>query len=215
MTNTNVSLFSDLRTILEQSEPISCVAQLQCSSSKSWTLMSRSTWVQPVTSARVCGETIAMGSVAAALTRASVRSSCRSQKCVQSPISPFLTHQQRSEAALISVVQQAYVNGISTRKIEALVKHLGVENLDKSAVSRMCSSLDEHIQAFRARRIDIEVPYLFLDATYLKVRQNQRIVSHAVFIGWVCMRRGRDESSTLWDRRAKITRAGRFSCAAW
>lgn len=95
---------------------------------------------------------------------------------------PFLTHRQRAETALISVVQRAYINGISTRKIDALAQELGVKNLDKSTVSRMCTSLDEYIHAFRTRRIDIAVPYLFLDATYIKVRQNHRIVSHAVFV---------------------------------
>jgi transposase-like protein len=95
---------------------------------------------------------------------------------------PFLAARKRSEAALISVVQQAYVNGVSTRKMEALAQELGVANLDKSTVSRMCKSLDEHVLAFRTRRFDAAVPYVFLDATYVKVRQNHRIVSHAVFV---------------------------------
>ena len=95
---------------------------------------------------------------------------------------PFLAAHKRSEAALISVVQQAYVNGVSTRKMEALAQELGVANLDKSTVSRMCKSLDEHVLAFRTRRFDAAVPYVFLDATYVKVRQNHRIVSHAVFV---------------------------------
>lgn len=95
---------------------------------------------------------------------------------------PFLTPRKRTETALLTVVQQAYVNGVSTRKMEALAKELGVENLDKSTVSRMCSELDTHVQAFRTRPLTVAVPYLFLDATYLKVRQNHRIVSHAVYV---------------------------------
>ena len=144
---------------------ISHVALLHSSSSKSWTLMSRSAWVQPAASALACGGTTALDSVSVASTHASVRSSCRTQLRAETYFPPFLTHRKRSEAALISVVQQAYVNGISTRKIEALVKQIGDENLDKSTVSRVCSSLDEHIQSFRERRIDIEVPYLFVDVT--------------------------------------------------
>ena len=61
--------------------------------------------------------------------------------------------------------------------IEALAQDLGGKNLDKSTVSRMCTALEEYIHAFRMRHIDIVVPYLFLDATSIKVRQNHRIVS--------------------------------------
>ena len=73
------------------------------------------------------------------------------------------------------------MHGISTRNIDALAQELGVKNLDKSTVLRMCTSLEEHT-AFRTRRIDIAVPYLFLDTTPIKVRQNHRIVMHAVFV---------------------------------
>ena len=93
-----------------------------------------------------------------------------------------LTLRQRTETALISVVQRTAVNGISTRKIEVLAQELGIKNLDKSTVSCMCTALDEYIHALRTRRIDIAVPYLFLDATSIKVRQNHRIVSYAVFV---------------------------------
>lgn len=183
MTNTNVSLFDDLRNMLEQSEPDflrRAVAML----------------FQQIMDADVTQRVGATRHQRSGVRR-NYRNGFRQRRLdtrvgtieLQIPklraetyFPPFLTHRKRSEAALISVVQQAYVNGISTRKIEALVKQLGVENLDKSMVSRMCSSLDEHIQSFRDRRIDIEVPYLFLDATYIKVRQNHRIVSHAVFI---------------------------------
>ena len=96
-------------------------------------------------------------------------------------VPPFLTHRQRAETALISVVQRTAVHGISTRKIKALAQELGVKNLDKNTVSCMSTALDEYIHALRTRRIDIAVPDLFLDATSIKMRQNHRFVSHAVF----------------------------------
>jgi len=93
-----------------------------------------------------------------------------------------LTHRQRAETALISVVQRTAVHGISTRKIEALAQELGVKNLNKNTVSCMSTALDEYIHALRTRRIDIAVLDLFLDATSIKMRQNHRFVSHAVFV---------------------------------
>ncbi len=94
----------------------------------------------------------------------------------------FLEPRRRAEQALISVIQQAYIEGVSTRKVDDLVRALGLDGIDKSAVSRICQSLDELVTAFRSRPLEGSYPYLWLDALYLKVRQNGRIVSMAVVI---------------------------------
>jgi putative transposase len=79
-------------------------------------------------------------------------------------------------------VQQAYVEGVSTRKVDELLQALGVGSFDKSAVSRACQALDGVVQAFRQRPLEGRFPYVWLDALYLKVRQNHRIVSLALVI---------------------------------
>lgn len=94
----------------------------------------------------------------------------------------FLEPRKRAEQALLNVIQQAYVEGVSTRKVDDLVRALGLDGIDKSTVSRICQSLDEVVTAFRTRPLDGAYPYLWLDALYLKVRQNGRIVSMAVVI---------------------------------
>lgn len=94
----------------------------------------------------------------------------------------LLEPRRRAEQALLAVVQQAYVEGVSTRKVDDLVQAMGLTGLDKSAVSRICKGLDEVVQAFRNRPLEGRYPYVWLDATYLKVRQNHRIVSQAVVI---------------------------------
>lgn len=95
---------------------------------------------------------------------------------------PFLEPRKRSEQALFLVVQQAYVSGVSTRKVDDLVQAMGLERMDKSQVSRICKALDEQVQAFRNRPIENDIVYLWLDATYLKVRENGRVVSMAVVV---------------------------------
>jgi transposase-like protein len=94
----------------------------------------------------------------------------------------LLEPRRRAERALLAVVQQAYVAGVSTRKVDELVQALGLSGVDKSAVSRMCRELDEVVEQFRQRPLQGAYPYLWLDALYLKVRQNHRIVSQAVVI---------------------------------
>ena len=94
----------------------------------------------------------------------------------------FLEPRRRAERALLAVVQTAYVKGLSTRKVDELVQALGLTGVDKSKVSRICKELDEAVAAFRNRPLEAEYPYLWLDALYLKVRQNHRIVSMAVVI---------------------------------
>jgi transposase-like protein len=94
----------------------------------------------------------------------------------------LLEPRRRAEQALLAVVQQAYVEGVSTRKVDDLVQALGLSGVDQSAVSRMCRELDPLVEQFRQRPLTHAYPYLWLDALYLKVRQNHRIVSQAVVI---------------------------------
>ena len=96
----------------------------------------------------------------------------------------WLEPRKRSEQALVAVVAEAYVNGVSTRKVEALVQSLGIASLSKSEVSRLCTSLDAQVQAFRTRRLDAVYPYLWLDARYEKVREDHRVVSMAVIVAY-------------------------------
>jgi putative transposase len=88
----------------------------------------------------------------------------------------------RAEHALLAVVQQAYVLGISTRKVDDLLRALGLTGIDKSQVSRMCKELDGLVDEFRNRPLEGKYPYLWLDALYLKVRQNHRVVSQAAVV---------------------------------
>ena len=90
---------------------------------------------------------------------------------------------RRTERALLAVVQEAYVQGVSTRRVDDLVRALGIEGISKSEVSRICASLDAEVEAFRARPLgDAACPYLFLDATYVKVREAGRVVSMAALV---------------------------------
>ena len=93
----------------------------------------------------------------------------------------FLAPRKRSEQALLSVVQQAYVCGVSTRRVDQLVESLGLR-VSKSEVSRMCAGLDEQVEAFRARPLEGRYPYLFLDAKVEKVRDGGRVQRKCVVI---------------------------------
>jgi putative transposase len=84
----------------------------------------------------------------------------------------FLEPRKRSEQALLSVVAEAYVNGVSTRKVERLVEQLGVDAMSKSTVSRICQQLDERVEAFRNRPLEGAYPYLWLDARVERVRES-------------------------------------------
>jgi putative transposase len=94
----------------------------------------------------------------------------------------LLEPRRRHERALLSVVQQAYVHGVSTRAVDHLAEALGVKGISKDQVSRICKELDGQVHAFRTRRLDGEYPYVMLDATFEKVRENGRVVSMAVLI---------------------------------
>jgi putative transposase len=94
----------------------------------------------------------------------------------------LLEPRKRSEQALLAVIQEAYVKGVSTRKVDDLVRALGLSGVDKSKVSRICKALDEVVEKFRNRPLEGEHPYMWLDALYPKVRQNHRVVGMALVI---------------------------------
>ncbi len=94
----------------------------------------------------------------------------------------FLEPRRMAEKALTAVVQEAYVHGVSTRSVDDLVQAMGMSGISKSQVSRLCAEIDEKVKAFLARPIEGDWPYLWIDATYVKVRQNGRIVSVAVIV---------------------------------
>ena len=94
----------------------------------------------------------------------------------------FLEPRRMAEKALTAVIQEAYIQGISTRSVDDLVKAMGMSGISKSQVSRLCEEIDERVQAFLDRPIEGDWPYLWIDATYVKVRQAGRIVSVAVIV---------------------------------
>ncbi len=95
----------------------------------------------------------------------------------------LLDPRRRAERALLAVVQEAYVLGVSTRRVDDLVRALGIDGISKSEVSRICAALDAEVEAFRARSlVEHACPYVWLDATYLKVREAGRVVSMAALI---------------------------------
>jgi len=96
---------------------------------------------------------------------------------------PSLLEPRRlAEQALVSVVQEAYVHGVSTRKVDDLVKAMGLDGIDKSTVSRLCKELDGQVERFRQRPLGANYPYMWLDATYLKVRENGRVQGMALVV---------------------------------
>ena len=120
----------------------------------------------------------------------------------------FLEPRRMAEKALTAVIQEAYVQGISTRSVDELVQAMGMSGISKSQVSRLCAEIDEKVKAFLDRPIEGDWPYVWLDATYLKVRQNGRIVSVAVIIATgangdgrrevLGMTVGASEAETFW-----------------
>jgi len=94
----------------------------------------------------------------------------------------FLEPRRMAEKALTAVIQEAYVQGISTRSVDDLVKAMGMSGISKSQVSRLCEEIDDKIASFLNRPLEGDWPYVWLDATYLKVRHDGRIVSVAVVI---------------------------------
>ena len=94
----------------------------------------------------------------------------------------LLEPRRRHERALLAVVQEAYIHGVSTRAVDNLAQALGINSISKDQVSRICKELDAQVHAFRTRRLDGEFPYIFLDATFEKVRENGRVISMATLI---------------------------------
>jgi putative transposase len=108
----------------------------------------------------------------------------------------FLEPRRRSEQALLSVVQQAYVCGVSTRRVDQLVESLGLR-ISRSEVSRICAGLDEQVEAFRTRPLEGAYPYVFLDAKVEKVRDGGRVVAKALVIAHGVHETGRREILSL------------------
>jgi transposase-like protein len=131
----------------------------------------------------------------------------------------FLEPRRLAEKALTAVIQEAYVQGISTRSVDDLVKAMGMSGISKSQVSRLCEEIDGKVKAFLDRPIEGDWPYLWIDATYVKVRQAGRIVSVAVIVAVGVNSDGRrevlgmdigpSEAEPFWtDFLRKLTRRG-------
>jgi transposase-like protein len=105
----------------------------------------------------------------------------------------FLEPRRAAEKALVAVIQEAYVQGVSTRSVDELVKAMGMTGISKSQVSRLCADIDERVHTFLERPIEGSWPYLWIDATYVKVREAGRIVSVAVIIAVAVNTDGRRE----------------------
>ena len=131
----------------------------------------------------------------------------------------FLEPRRMAEKALTAVIQEAYIQGISTRSVDDLVQAMGGTGVSKSQVSRLCQEIDERVGAFLDRPIEGEWPYLWIDATYVKVRQDGRIVSVAVIVAVGVNSDGRrevlgmdvgpSEAETFWtDFLRKLARRG-------
>lgn len=94
----------------------------------------------------------------------------------------LLEPRRRAERALVAVIQEAYVHGVSTRRVDEVVQALGLQGISKSQVSRLCQELDAEVERFRLRRLMPAYPYVWLDATSVKVRQDGRVSSMAVVV---------------------------------
>ena len=105
----------------------------------------------------------------------------------------FVTEKKRSEQALIQVVQECWLSGVSTRKIENIARRLGIESLSASEVSEINGGLDQMVEEFRTRRLDAEYPVIWADALYEKIRDNHRVVSKAVMVVKAVNLEGRQE----------------------
>lgn len=105
----------------------------------------------------------------------------------------FLEPRRTSEKALVAVIQEAWIGGVSTRRVDDLVQAMGLNGISKSTVSKLCKDIDERVDDFLNRPLSGEWPYLWLDATYLKVRQGGRIVSVAAIIAVAVNTDGRRE----------------------
>lgn len=106
---------------------------------------------------------------------------------------PFLEPRKTSEKALVAVIQEAWISGVSTRRVDDLVQAMGLTGISKSQVSKLCKEIDERVNTFLDRPLEGDWPYLWLDATYLKQREGGRIVSVAAIIAVAVNTDGRRE----------------------
>jgi putative transposase len=106
---------------------------------------------------------------------------------------PFLEPRKTSEKALVAVIQEAWIGGVSTRRVDDLVQAMGLTGISKSQVSKLCKDIDERVMAFLERPLEGEWPYLWLDATYLRQREGGRIVTVAVIVAMAVTTDGRRE----------------------
>src|SRR5437868_14811412 len=131
----------------------------------------------------------------------------------------FLEPRRMAEKALTAVIQEAYIQGVSTRSVDDLVKALGMSGVSKSQVSRLCEEIDARVKTFLDRPLEGDWPYLWIDATYVQVRNNGRIVSVAVIVAVGVNADGRrevlgmdvgpSEAETFWtDFLRKLRRRG-------
>jgi transposase-like protein len=105
----------------------------------------------------------------------------------------FLEPRRPCEQAIVACVMEAYVNGVSTRKVDRLVEQLGIHGMSKDRVSALCRSLDERVEAFRNRPLEGDFPYLWLDAKHLKVRDRGHVRSKALVVAYAVHESGRRE----------------------
>ncbi|ANY82810.1 transposase (plasmid) [Microvirga ossetica] len=105
----------------------------------------------------------------------------------------FLEPRRTVEKALVAVIQEAWIAGVSTRRVDDLVQAMGLSGISKSSVSKLCKDIDERVMGFLQRPLTGEWPYLWLDATYLKVREGGRVVSVAVIVAVAVTTEGRRE----------------------
>jgi len=131
----------------------------------------------------------------------------------------FLDPRRTAEKALMAVIQEAYIHGVSTRAVDDLVRAMGLTGTSKSQVSRLCEEIDERVHAFLNRPLEGDWPFLWLDATYVKLREGGRIVSMAVIVAVAVNTDGRreilgitvmpSEAETFWaDFLRSLTRRG-------
>jgi len=105
----------------------------------------------------------------------------------------FLEPRRRAEQAIVAVVLEAYVNGVSTRKVDRLVEQLGIQGMTKDRVSALCRGLDEQVEVFRSRPLEGAYPYLWLDAKQLKVRDQGHVRSKTLVVAYAVHESGRRE----------------------
>jgi transposase-like protein len=126
----------------------------------------------------------------------------------------FLEPRKVSERALVAVIQEAWIGGVSTRRVDELAQAMGLSGIGKSTVSKLCKDIDERVNGFLDRPLEGEWPYLWLDATYLKVRDGGRIVSVAAIIAVAVDAEGRARSSAWASARARPRPLAGFPLAA-